>query len=115
MAGNNFDPNPAKYLVVYGNDPKFLKSLRDLEEVDASIGDVNSPTSINVMVRYLNVLLAQKEDEIQDRISLIQERDKELQKLIDEIHRIYSSRRYRMGHLIIRPIESMIKRFYKAK
>jgi hypothetical protein len=108
VAGNKYDPNPGKYLVVYGDDPKFLQSLRDLEEVDTSIGDLNSPISNSLMVRYLNVLLTQREEEIQDRILLIQERDRELQRLIDEIHRIYASKRYKLGHFIILPIESMI-------
>jgi hypothetical protein len=115
VAGNNFDPNPAKYLEVYSDDPKFLNSLRELEEVDSSIGEANSPTSNRVMVRYLNVLLNLKEEEIQDRISLIQDRDKELQRLIDEIHRIYSSKRYKLGHWIIHPIEFVIKRLRAAK
>jgi hypothetical protein len=115
MAGNNYDPNPGKYLVVYGGDPKFLQSLRELEGVDTSIGNVNSPISNSAMVRYLNVLLTQREEEIQDRILLIQERDKELQRLIGEIHRIYSSKRYRVGHFIIFPIESVIKLLRNSK
>jgi hypothetical protein len=115
MAGDNFDSNPAKYLVVYGDDPKFLKSLRELADVETSIGEANSSNSNSVMLSYLNVLLAQKEDEIQDRILLIQERDKDLQAsieqiqtLIMEIHRIYASKRYRLGHLILNPIEMTI-------
>ena len=122
MMGNNLDPNPAKYLVVYGDNPKFLQSLRDLEEVDTSIGEHNSPMSNSVMVQYLNVLLTQREDEIQDRILLIQERDnliqqrdKELQRLVDEIHRIYSSKRYKLGHFIILPIEYMINLLRNSK
>lgn len=115
MAGSIFDPNPARFLQVYGNDPKFISALRELEDLDTSIGDQNSPASNSVMVRYLNVLLTQREDEIQDRILLIEERDKELQRLIDEIHRIYSSKRYKLGHLIIHPIEFVIKSLRAAK
>jgi hypothetical protein len=109
MTGSNFDPNPAKFLQIYANDPKFVLALRELEAVDTSIGDDNSPAANSVMVRYLNVLLTQREEEIQDRILLIQERDKELQSLIDEIHRIYVSKRYKIGHLIIHPIEYVVK------
>lgn len=107
---SGFDPNPAKYLVVYGDDPKFLAALRDLEETDTRVGEANTVPSNMVMVRYLNVLLSQKEVEIQDRIKLIQERDVELQRLIDEIHRVYSSKRYRFGHVLIGPVESFISR-----
>lgn len=109
MAGNDFDPNPARCLVVYSDNPKFLNSRWELEEVDSSIGEANSLTSNWVMVSYLNVLLNLNEEEIQDQILLIQDRDKELKRLIDEIHRIYSSKRYKLGHLIVHPIESVIK------
>lgn len=115
MSGTNHDPNPAKYLVVYGDNPVFTAALRDLDDTDSSIGEINQIKSNNVMVRYLNILLSQREDEIQDRILLIQDRDKELQRLIDEIHRIYSSKRYKLGHFIILPIESMIKFFGNVK
>jgi hypothetical protein len=122
MAGSNFDPNPAKFLQIYANDPKFVLALRELEAMDTSIGDDNSPAANSVMVRYLNVLLTQREEEIQDRILLIQERDKELQErdkelqgLIDEIHRIYASRRYKLGHLIIHPIEYVVKSLHITK
>ena len=108
--GANHDPNPAKYLVVHGDDPRFIEALRHLDETDATVGDSNSVPSNTVMVRYLNVLLSQKEEEIQDRILLIQERDIELQRLIDEIHRIYSSKRYKLGHMLIGPVESIISR-----
>lgn len=108
--GTNYDPNPAKYLVVYGDDPKFLAALRDLEETDTRVGEANSVPSDMVMVRYLNVLISQKEGEIQDRILIIQERDTELRRLIDEIHRIYSSKRYKLGHMLIGPVESFISR-----
>ena len=111
--GTNQDPNPAKYLVVYGDDPRFKAALWDLDETDTNVGETNSVRSNTIMVRYLNVLLSQKENEIQDRISLIQERDIELQQLIDEIHRIYSSKRYKIGHLLINPIESSISRIRK--
>ena len=113
MAESGFDPNPAKYLVVYGDDPRFKAALRDLDETDTNIGETNSVPSNTIMVRYLNLLLSQKENEIQDRISLIQERDIELQQLIDEIHRVYSSKRYKIGHLLINPIESSISRIRK--
>ena len=113
MAESGFDPNPAKYLVVYGDDPRFKAFLWDLDETDTNVGETNSVRSNTIMVRYLNVLLSQKENEIQDRISLIQERDIELQQLIDEIHRIYSSKRYKIGHLLINPIESSISRIRK--
>ena len=113
MAESGFDPNPAKYLVVYGDDPRFKAALWDLDETDTNVGETNSVRSATIMVRYLNVLLSQKENEIQDRISLIQERDIELQQLIDEIHRIYSSKRYKIGHLLINPIESSISRIRK--
>jgi hypothetical protein len=114
MSRTNHDPNPAKYLVVYGDDPVFTAALRDLDDTDSSIGEVNEIKSNSVMVRYLNILLCQRENEIQDRILLIQDRDKELQRLIDEIHRIYSSKRYRVGHLIIHPIETVIRLTRKA-
>lgn len=107
---SSFDPNPAKYLVVHGDDPRFIEALRHLDETDATVGDSNSVPSNTVMVRYLNVLLSQKEEEIQDRILLIQERDIELQRLIDEIHRVYSSKRYKLGHMLIGPVESIISR-----
>lgn len=113
MAESGFDPNPAKYLVVYGDDPRFKAALWALDETDTNVGETNSVRSNTIMVRYLNVLLSQKENEIQDRISLIQERDIELQQLIDEIHRIYSSKRYKIGHLLINPIESSISRIRK--
>ena len=113
MAESSFDPNPAKYLVVYGDDPRFKAALWDLDETDTNVGETNSVRSNTIMVCYLNVLLSQKENEIQDRISLIQERDIELQQLIDEIHRIYSSKRYKIGHLLINPIESSISRIRK--
>ena len=108
---SNFDPNPAKYLVVHGDDSRFIEALRHLDETDAKVGDSNSLPSNTVMVRYLNVLLLQKEEEIQERILLIQERDTELQRLIDEIHRVYSSKRYKLGHMLIGPVESFISRF----
>lgn len=110
MPESDFDPNPARYLAVYGDDHKFTAALRDLVETDMEIGEINSVPSNSIMVSYLNALLSQKEDEIQDRILLIQERDLELQRLIDEIHRIYSSKRYKIGHLVIGPIESTISR-----
>lgn len=113
MPESTYDPNPAKYLVVYGDDPRFKAALRDLDESDTNIGETNSVPSNTIMVRYLNILLSQKENEIQDRISLIQERDLELQRLIDEIHRVYSSKRYKVGHLLINPIESSISRIRK--
>ena len=108
---SSFDPNPAKYLVVHGDDPRFIEAIRHLDETDAKVGDSNSLPSNTVMVRYLNVLLLQKEEEIQERILLIQERDTELQRLIDEIHRVYSSKRYKLGHMLIGPVESFISRF----
>ena len=101
MAESGFDPNPAKYLVVYGDDPRFKAALWALDETDTNVGETNSVRSNTIMVRYLNVL------------SLIQERDIELQQLIDEIHRIYSSKRYKIGHLLINPIESSISRIRK--
>lgn len=107
---SSFDPNPAKYLVVHGDDSRFKEALRHLDETDAKLGDSNSVPSNTVMVRYLNVLLSQKEEEIQDRILLVQERDIELQRLIDEIHRVYSSKRYKLGHMLIGPVESIISR-----
>ena len=110
---SRFDPNPAKYLVVHGNDPRFIEALRHLDETDAKVGDSNSVSSNTVMIRYLKVLLSQKEEEIQDRILLIQERDTELQRLIDEIHRVYSSKRYKLGHMLIGPVESFISRLRK--
>ena len=110
MKENNHDQNPGRYLVVYGDDPKFLSSLRDLDKTDSAIGDTNSAISNTLMVQYLNTLVSQKEDEIQDRICQIQERDKQIQLLIDEIHRIYSSKRYKVGHLAISPVESIISR-----
>jgi hypothetical protein len=121
MSRTNHDPNPAKYLVVYGDDPVFTAALRDLNDTDFSIGEVNEIKSNSVMVRYLNILLCQREDEIQDRILQIQDRilqiqdrDKELQRLIDEIHRIYSSKRYRVGHVMINPIETVIRLIRKV-
>ena len=107
---SNFDSNPSKYLVVYGDDPRFKDVFRHLDETDAKVGDTNSVPSNTVMVRYLNILLSQKEEEFQDRILLIQERDTELQRLIDEIHRVYSSKRYKLGHMLIGPVESFISR-----
>lgn len=109
----NHDSNPAKYLVVYGNDPSFLSALRDLDENDSNLGETNSVPSNTMMVRYLNTLLSQKEEEIQDRIKLIQERDTDLQRLINEIHRIYSSKRYKLGHMLIGPVESFIANIRK--
>ena len=110
MPEPGFDPNPAKYLVLYGDNPSFLSALRDLDETDSVIEETISVPSNTAMVRYLNILLSQKEDEIQNRILLIQKRDMELQQLIDEIHRVYSSKRYKLGHLIIGPVESFISR-----
>lgn len=110
MPESDFDPNPAKYLALYGDNPRFLSALRDLDETDSVIGETISVPSNTVMVRYLNTLLSQKEEEIQDRILLIQERDRELQRVIDEIHRVYSSKRYKLGHKIISPFESFLSR-----
>ena len=64
MPESSFDPNPAKYLVVYGDDPRFKAALWDLDETDTNVGETNSVLSNTIMVRYLNVLLSQKENEI---------------------------------------------------
>ena len=102
--GTNQDPNPAKYLSVYGDEPRFTSALRDLDHLDSTIGDTTSGPSHNALILYLNTLLAQKEDEIQERIQLIQERDKEL-------NRLYLSKRYRIGHCVVRPLEVVLSVF----
>ncbi len=99
MQKSNYDPNQAKWLVVYGDSDDFNSALRELEKTDSEIGDQNSVVSNKVMIRYLNILITQKEEEIQD--------------LISTVHRLYSSKRYRIGHLLINPIEKSIYKLFK--
>jgi hypothetical protein len=93
------DLNQAKWLVVYGDSNDFDSALRELEKKDHQIGEQNSVVSDKVMIRYLNVLITQKQEEIQD--------------LISTVHRLYSSKRYRIGHLLINPIEKSIYKLFK--
>ena len=113
VSESSLDPNPPKYFVAHSDDPRFTNSLDDLNEIDANIGNASSVPANTVLANYLDALLSQKEDEIQDRILLIQKRDSELQRLIDEIHRIYSSKRYKVGHMLIGPIESIFSKLRK--
>lgn len=106
MSDSNFDPNPAKYLVVYGNDDKFKSALRNLSNLDEEIGEETSVVSNKAMVRYLNILIAQREEEI-----LL--RDERIQELIENVHRLYSSKRYKLGHLVLNPIEKTLNLFKK--
>ncbi len=106
MQKSNYDPNQAKWLVVYGDSDDFNSALRELEKTDNEIGDQNSVVSNKVMIRYLNILIAQREEEIQVR-------DVRIQDLISTIHRLYSSKRYRIGHFLINPIEKTLNKLLK--
>ena len=99
MSDSNFDPNPAKYLVVYGNDDKFKSALRNLNNLDEEIGEETSVVSNKAMIRYLNIIIADREEEIQT--------------LIKTVQRLHTSKRYKLGHLILNPIEKTLNLFNK--
>ena len=99
MTESNFDPNPAKYLVVYGNDDKFKSALRNLNDLDEEIGEETSVVSNKAMVRYMNIVIADREQEIQTLITTVQH--------------LYASKRYRLGHFILNPIEKTLNLFKK--
>ncbi len=64
MSESNLDPNPTKYLAVNGNDQKFKSALRNLNNTDEEIGEEASAVSNKAMIRNINTVIVDREEEI---------------------------------------------------
>jgi hypothetical protein len=85
------------------NSVSLAGQLKELELMDSKIGDSVTEKSRPFLLLHLDEFLSISEQKIQDR-------DFEIQKHITWIHKIYQSRRYRLGNSIIRPIEIVLIR-----
>jgi hypothetical protein len=71
-----------------------VDQLKEIENLDSAIGEMVSEESRPYLILHLDKLLSKKELEVQ--------------KHVEWIHKIYSSRRYRLGHALIKPIEGSL-------
>ena len=90
------------------SDERFEKELCELHATDLKFEELSASAASLVLVERLDALLGEREKEIRLRISMVQERDQKIEQLIQKITSIYSSKRYRVGNFIIKPIEWLL-------